>query len=122
MKFMPIESRPFVTLTGWEQDADADFFGDLRDAVVRVRYRATEEQARRIDHRKIEAALLDAGAWKVHSIQPEIVRAERARVAGIDEQMGPMEALGLYIESNVERLPMHEAMRERTTRYLEAVR
>jgi hypothetical protein len=95
--FVPIESRPFVTLDYDLRTADdwlSLFYCDLTlegrvtDAVVKVRYTATEEHARRVDHSELSKALYDAGAHKVYAIQPTIlgrtaphVRAARRRPA-----------------------------------------
>jgi hypothetical protein len=70
------------------------------DAVVRVRYTATEEQARRIDHAEITRALYDAGAHKVYAIQPTIERENRARVDGVDEDIAPLAAVDAWCDAN----------------------
>lgn len=107
--FLPVDSRPFVTLdydlaspvdmellapTGTVIGRTMD--GIVDDAVVRVRYSGTEEQARRVDHSAVTAALLDAGAHKVYAIQPTILRQNRVRVEGLDEDLGPMQAVGMW--------------------------
>jgi DNA repair exonuclease SbcCD nuclease subunit len=128
--FLPIESRPFVTI-----DVDGiavagpapemalfSHEDEVADAVVRVRYTATEEQARRIDHSLISRDLYRAGVHKVFAIQPTILRAERARVAGVDEDLGPREALGLWVAANDDDVGEHAgALVDLTNRYLEAV-
>lgn len=117
--FVPIESRPFVTLDlapavehsplsgnfgvhgianfsglvdgGWEEN--------VADAVVRVRYTATEEQARRISHGEITKALYDAGAHRVYSIQPTILRENRARAEHVNEDIAPLAAVQAWCEA-----------------------
>ena len=70
----------------------------LAGAVVRVRYRASEEQHRRVDHGALMRLLEDAGAHKVYGgIQWLPVRASRARVAGVDESLAPLAALDLWL-------------------------
>jgi exonuclease SbcD len=105
-QFVPIESRRFVTL---DLDAD-DLAGDvvklyngdgtveLEDAIVRVRYTATAEQARGIDNADIRATLVDAGAARV-TIEPDIVREDRARVQGLDDQLGELDAVDMYVSA-----------------------
>jgi exonuclease SbcD len=108
--FLPIASRPFVTL---DVDADAaveaidggdveDIAGitDLTDAVVRVRYTATEEQARRVDHAALAKLLYADGVSKVFAIQPTILRENRARVEGVDEEIAPLAAVAAWCEAN----------------------
>lgn len=105
-RFFPVDSRPFVTLD-WNHDEDPGVYpeilnGDFSmsylvpDAVVRVRYTASEEQARHVDHTALTAALLDAGAHRVYAIQPTILRQNRVRVEGLDEDLDPMQAVGMW--------------------------
>lgn len=73
----------------------------LSDAVVRVKYRATEEQHRRVDDAALEAFLADAGAHKVFGgIQWDAVRASRARVEGMSESLDPAESVSLWCTAN----------------------
>ena len=72
----------------------------LTDAVVRLRYRCTEEQQRRIDLPAIKKLLADAGVHKLYQVAPEIVREDRARVAGVDENLSPQEALRAWVLAN----------------------
>ncbi len=102
-EFRVLKDRAFVTVGvsiddthGWSLDSDED----LADAVVRVRYRATEEQHRRVDTAALKKAILDAGAHKVFQISAEIVKADRARVQGVDENLDPAAALALWCEAN----------------------
>lgn len=121
--FVPIESRPFVTvdvdlttdrheeLGVDETDAVAAAIAThlpLDDAVVKIRYRATEEQARRIDWPKLRT-LLD-GCHKVFSISGDIVRAERSRVDGMDEDLPPLVAVEAWCDANAitDRAPLAE--------------
>lgn len=112
-EFVPVPSRPFVTII-WDPDMrslrKADWHGldNMHGAIVRVRYSATEEQARRFDHNEMRRVLTEAGAFRV-KIEPEIVRERRARSERITEGLSPVEALEAYGES--EGLP--EGLRER---------
>lgn len=124
-EFVPIESRAFVTFDAPEPlQADAIYTIDspaMKDAVVRFRYTATAEQAKRIDHRKLRDALYAAGAHKVYAIEANVERETRARVEGVDENLGEAAALDLYIEAQGIDPAMAERMRERTRTYMEGV-
>ncbi len=91
-EFVPIESRQFATIdyddTGWNFDDGA---------IVRVRYTATEDEARRIDHEQLRRTLIEEGASKV-TIEPTLVRAPRARNLAITSDLGPEEALAMYAD------------------------
>ena len=127
-RFIPIDSPRFVTL----DYADPDFFlsgcfdqttelvdGTVADAIVRVRYRATSEQQAKIDVSQIRRDLFEAGAAVV-KVQPEILRADRARVSGVDESLGELDALDLYVDANAIETGLADRMRARTRGYLEA--
>lgn len=138
-RFIEIPDHPFVTvdadLTGslplYDTDApldETDYISaaiaerfPLTDAVVRIRYRATAEQARRVDHAALRGLVADAGASKLYAIQPEIVRSERARVEGVDENLSEREALIRWTEANGIGGPQEEALDSLTADYLEAL-
>lgn len=106
--FLPIGSRRFVTL-----DLDADeavcladgltHFGydEVADAVVRVRYTATEEQAAQINVAKLRRVILEAGAHRVWQVSPTIERSARPRAEGI-ASLTPMQAVDLWLASREE--------------------
>jgi exonuclease SbcD len=107
-RFVPIPSRPLVSLDydftlepeqGLSTPVERMGFGlslpNVMEAVVRVRYRATAEQARRIDQAVLRQALADAGAAAVQ-MRPEIVREDRVRVAGITDDLDPLVAFDLW--------------------------
>jgi DNA repair exonuclease SbcCD nuclease subunit len=126
-RFVPLPSRPFRTLDILTVSLPDEPFvldgvevdDDLDGAIVRVRYRATDEQARRIDQAAIRRALLDAGAHRVF-MQPEIIRAERARVAALDETISEEDALLMWLASQGID-PVDAAVVERHRAYVEAV-
>ena len=133
-EFVPIESRAFVEIESGSvfQVADVvDFCSGVGEgwmwgppvegAIVKLRYTATAEQAKRIDHRKLRDALYAAGAHKVYSIEANVERETRARVEGVDENLAEAAALDLYIEAHFIDVAMAERMRERTGRYLQEV-
>jgi exonuclease SbcD len=109
-RFLPVSSRRFVTLDYGDLAAEAngniaglvalsDGLGwdpPLTDAIVRLRYTSTEEQARGIDTAALKRALLDAGAWRA-TVEPRIVREQTARVAGMTSDLDPARALELYL-------------------------
>ena len=120
IEFHELESRPFVTidcdLSAFVSASGADCLDcpdetdvlaaaiaehfPLTDAVVRLRYKATEAQQRRIDLPAIKKLIADAGAHRLFQVAPEIVREQRARVAGVDENLSPQEALRAWVEAN----------------------
>lgn len=130
LEFVEINSRAFVTL---DADiarpefadpvvaADALFAETTRPgidgAVVRFRIRATSDQWRRVDVPQLRATLAEAGASRI-TIEPDIVREDRARVEGVDEHLDELAALDLWITANEISEPT--PLRERTARYLEA--
>ncbi len=93
-EFIPIESKRFVTVTD-RLDLDQIREGDI----VRVRYAATAEEERSIDHDRIRQELLDAGASAV-KIEPQIERVSRARVSEITGQMSETDALAAWCDAN----------------------
>ena len=101
-EFVPIASRPFVT-HDLDLTTDAGIFAlsslpPVPDgAIVRVRYRATREQAAGFDTGDWRRQLLDEGAAVV-KIQPDIVRATRARVEGLDEHVDDGDAFSAWLD------------------------
>lgn len=107
-EFVELDYRPFLTIEEDFTQNERTVAPDVTGAVVRFRYRATEEQARRIDHAEIRRELLAAGAASVQ-IVPTIERASRARV----ENMGalhPFDAIDAWIEASKKEVP---GLRER---------
>lgn len=126
--FLPIESRPFITLDLETDEAyavttgDSDFSArrEYAGAVIRVRYRALEEEARWIDNAAITAALYDAGAHKVWQIEARVERASRARVE-VAEDLTPLAAYDLWSAANDVEAALATAARARLAEHLEAV-
>ena len=123
------DPRKFIDWTFAEEDVEhwvdgyrdaEDWFGiaDIADTTIRVRYRATAEQARRIDHTAIRRLIEDAGG-RLYRIEPEIVRSARARVEGVDETVGELEALKMWLDHQQIEHGLGERMGARTARYLE---
>jgi DNA repair exonuclease SbcCD nuclease subunit len=120
-EFVPILSRMFSEIEYDPDDWPHIEFAEAMtiDAIVKLTYTATAEQAKRIDHRKLRDALYAAGAHKVWQIEAVVERETRARVEGVDENLGEAAALDLYIEAQSIDVAMAERMRERTTAYIE---
>lgn len=130
--FIPIPSRPLVTLEcdltedGNEEVLDEIVNGDyfnlgprIDGAIVKVRYTATAEQAARINHAKLEAAIVEAGASRVMPFDRHIVRSSRARVEGIDETLGELDAVAAWATANDLDPAVAEQLRELTAALLE---
>mgnify|MGYP001608007124 CR=1 FL=1 len=120
LEFVPLPSRPFVT-----QDLDSESVIDdtwiaragLAGAYVKLRYSATEDQARRIDQAAVRASLEEAGAYRVF-IEPTISRAHRERGAAIDSEGTRIDQLAAYLEASGTNSSVGAAMIERAAGYL----
>src|ERR1019366_3145593 len=70
----------------------------LADAVVRVRYRASEEQHRRVDQPALLRLLEDAGIHRLYGgLVWEPVRENRTRAEGLDESLPPLDSVALWM-------------------------
>lgn len=129
--FVPVESRPFVTLD-YDLTIDPEAWGaitlnamvadaDVTDAVVRVRYRATDEQARRIDQGEIRRALFDAGAHNVWQIHCDPIRENRARAEHVTEDIAPLEAVKAWADANDLSGEQHQQLADLTTELLQEI-
>lgn len=132
LEFHPIlTDRRFITvdvpeLVGADGDQVADVIVSsitlpVDDAVVRIRFTVTEEQLAHVDLDSIRRFVDDAGG-RLHEIRPTVIRASRARAAGADDQIGPLDALELYMDASEAPDLMRQPMRDRTSTYLEATR
>lgn len=124
-EFIPIESRRFVTLDAvLGADGTVEIGGGPGDnalggAVVRIRYSATEDQARRVDHTALRRQAVEAGASRV-TIEPTVVREARARAEAIDEQLGPVDALATYCDAQAVEDPLRGRMLDALRGWIEA--
>jgi len=124
-RFVPLPSRLFVTVDlDVTHESDVVQFAAVHPPIfggeiVRVRYEATEEQARRISPAEIKRALLESGASHV-TIEPEIVREDRARVHIDTDNLTELDALQLWLDSQGVNGDRGSAMVERTQHYLAA--
>ncbi len=141
-RFIPIESRRLVTLDvevdkplpGWhdkptyvvavdepEMFLSGYMLDNVRGAIVKVRIRATQEAARRLDVAALKRSLYEAGAHKVYAVQLEVEKPERARVEGMSEELDELEALGLWLAASGIDGVLAERARDRTQKYLEEI-
>ena len=94
----------------------------LTDAVVRVRYRATEEQHHRVDQSALLRLLDDAGIHRLYGgLAWEPVRENRTRAAGVDETLAPLDAVGLWLEAQSMNGAEGDALKTLTAAYLETL-
>lgn len=78
-----------------------DVFGDISDAIVRLRYSCGEDLNKVLNRRTLEKALYDAGAYFVAEIKGDIERAsDRLRDEGLTEAIGPVEAVRRWAAAN----------------------
>ena len=78
-----------------------DFFGDIENAIVRLRYSCSEDLNKVLNRRALEKAIYDAGAYFVAEIKGEIERAaDRLRDEGLTEAIGPVEAVRRWAAAN----------------------
>lgn len=96
--FLPIESRRLVTLN--VDGPKTVGLDEVDGAIVKVKIRASEEEARRLDLAGYRQQLLDAGAWKVWAMQVEVEKPDVVRGATLDEDVTDVDALTRWIEIN----------------------
>jgi exonuclease SbcD len=103
-ELLPLKSRAFIThdldLTTNEGVFALGDLPPVGDAIVRVRIKASETQARDLNHAEMRDALYSEGAYKVMPLEVTIVREQRARVEGVDEQVAPLEAVAMWCDAN----------------------
>lgn len=127
-RFVPLGSRRFhqvdADLTWLPPDADlgamlighAAVDGDLAGTILKVRFKVTAEQARRMDEPEVLRALHDAGAHRVY-LQRETVRVARRRVAEVDETFAVVDAIEAWLRENDVEPGLAERVRERHAAY-----
>jgi DNA repair exonuclease SbcCD nuclease subunit len=92
-RFVTLDLSPFCSYAD-----DPDVKEDVKDAIVRVVYRATEEEAQAISDEAIIRTLYELGAHHVAGVYPEIIRAGRTRAEGLTEKTSPLEALDQWLK------------------------
>lgn len=106
-EFVPLGGRRFVTLDYDAAEVEAlldqpgppatrGWTSTVQDAIVRLRYKADQGDPILREHAAVTAALVAAGAHHVYKIIPLVERETRARVEGISEDIGPLDALALW--------------------------
>lgn len=107
-KFVPVPARRFVEI---EADADTDdptaaiieAIGkeDVKDAVVKVVYRISQEKVPLVDEKEIREAL--SGAFMVVSINKLLSKESRAtRNRLLNEMLSPVQALEMFFDTKEE--------------------
>jgi DNA repair exonuclease SbcCD nuclease subunit len=94
---------------------------DVADAIVKVKIRGPEERFQKVSLSGIRDGLLANGARKVWAIQSEIERAELVRGVAVDETLGDVEAMELYLEAEGIEGDRLEGLLERHVNYLERI-
>jgi exonuclease SbcD len=127
--FLPIESRPFFTLEYPDPEMVEEDFRDMDrlgigiedEPVLKVKIHATSEQARKADVGAIRRQFEILGAHRVYAVELIVEREQRARAQGLDEGIGPLEALRAYVEASAIDTMEAGRMADRTSEYLQAV-
>lgn len=94
-EFVPIESRPLVQI----DVADPASWDGVAGAIVKARVAGTRTELRNLDLAAIRGDLLDLGAHTV-KIETETIREDRARVAGVTEDLEPLDAFDAWAAAN----------------------
>ena len=116
--FVETPARPFVAVTVDARDADdptervlaAIRERDVTNAIVRVRYRVTEEQVPQLDAARLRDAL--AAADTVAGIERTVDPAERKRRTAVTRESGLEEAVRQYVGQHDELSGMEDALVE----------
>ncbi|MDD5637136.1 MAG: hypothetical protein PHD84_04890, partial [Atribacterota bacterium] len=103
-EFISLPVRNMLTIEvkiEYSSDPTEDFIAeiskyDLRDAIVRINYEATEEQNQRIDFKRIEDILQEA--FLVTGINRNIQKKSSLRRSSLSEEMDLSSALKEYIQ------------------------
>lgn len=95
---------------------------DVKDTIVRMRVKATEEQAKLLDRKRIESDLYEAGAFFVQEIRIESERSDRARDKEVTETMGPVDAVEKWCVQQGKDAEEVDSLKSLAARLLEEVR
>ncbi len=79
---------------------------DIRDAVVRVRYRVDEQQAPLVDQRALRDALQDA--YAVAAIERVVDPAERKRTTTVQKDASLADAMAQYVAQHEKLAPLRD--------------
>lgn len=98
--FVETPARPFVTLCE-PLPVIGSVAHDVKDAIVRCRFRLTEEAAAGFDRRAYEKALYDEGAFFVSEVRLDVEKASRSRDEGLTvEGITPIQAVERWAATN----------------------
>lgn len=120
-EFRELSVRGFLTINLDGNLALPENLPVIQDAIVRVKYQATEEQARQVDHQEIRKMLYEQGVCLVADIIPEITRESRSRNENLTERLGPLEALRRYIETQEDYRPHQDSLIEKASELLKEI-
>ena len=118
-EFIPVPARRFITIDiniPQEQDpTDALLHEiekhDLSEAIVRIFYTMPAEGVDSLDFNKINHALEEA--FLIATIAEKSKPIERTQRAEVSEDLGMLEALDKYIQSNPELVPLADELKTR---------
>jgi len=118
-EFIPVPARRFITIDviiPQGEDPTNTFLHeieshDLSDAIVRIFYTMPAEGVDSLDFNKINSALEEA--FLVATIAEKTKPMERTQRADISEDLGMLEALDKYIQSNPELVPLTDELKTR---------
>ncbi|MBA7548857.1 hypothetical protein ES705_41325 [subsurface metagenome] len=118
-EFIPVPARRFITIDSvipqGEDPTNALLHEiesqDLSDAIVRIFYTMPAKGVDSLDFNKINSALEEA--FLVATIAEKTKPMERTQRADISEDLGMLEALDKYIQSNPELVPLTDELKTR---------
>lgn len=105
LELIDLPARRFVTV-----DPTKAVTESVKDAYVRCVYRATEEEAARVDPDELRKMANELGAFYFAGTFPEIIRTDRGRAEGLTESTDPLAALQKWLDL---RSDISEATRQR---------
>ena len=118
-EFIPVPARRFITIDSvipqGEDPTNALLHEiekhDLSEAIVRIFYTMPAEGMNSLDFNKINSALEEA--FLVATIAEKTKPIERTQRVEISEDLGMLEALDKYIQSNPELIPLTDELKTR---------
>ncbi len=128
-EFIPLNARPFVTLSAdlrtasnpTEQILKLIKRHDLTDAVVRMNVQLSPETETRLNENTVRDQLKQAGIYQLASIRKQVDQPLRAQLGGSPEGLTPAELLEHYLISKEipqdRRLELLEAAQQILERY-----
>ncbi|GAH28968.1 unnamed protein product [marine sediment metagenome] len=118
-EFIPVPARRFITIDSvipQGEDPTNTLLReieshDLSDAIVRIFYTMPAEGVDSLDFNRINSALEEA--FLVATIAEKTIPIERTRRAEVSEDLGMLDALDKYIQSNPELVPLTDELKTR---------